>query len=73
MKRTMLAILVCGTCACCANPVSPDPMAEWAAKHAHEVCLTFGVAGRGILAPLNSDWQSLGGTVVPISYCDPRE
>ena len=53
----------------CSNPTAPDGMAEFAAKHAHEVCVL--VSGQPVLMDLATQWNTF--QVVPISQCDPRE
>ena len=53
----------------CSSPAGPDSMAQFAAKHAHEVCVL--VNDQPVLMDLATQWNTF--QVVPISQCDPRE
>lgn len=71
----------------CSGPCAPtqDPMAVFAAAHAHEACLVFpitfgtqlanGLNGHGVLVPIKdvAYYVSQGATVQLISYCNPAE
>lgn len=74
-KYGWIALLCAVTTGCAKNPMAPeDPMAVWAAAHAHEVCVLAELPGGihvGVLVPLAGlrwDYQ-----VMPISYCNPAE
>lgn len=80
MKRIAIAAALLATA--CASPTAPteDPVAAFAAKHAHEVCMlaTKAVGGQyvdyGVLVPIET-WVNMPTTarVMPISYCNPAE
>lgn len=80
MKRLMIAAALLATA--CASPTAPteDPMAVFAAKHAHEVCVvaTKLVDGHyvdyGVLVPIET-WTGMPLYVraMPVSYCNPAE
>lgn len=76
MRAIAAAALLIACTGCAVSPVAPDPMAVWADKHAHDVCLYFTDLG-GILMPLDSDWWSQvsrgRAQVMPISFCNPAE
>lgn len=82
MRKYLGIALLCALSAGCGKgPLAPtDPMAEFAAAHAHEVCVltTRYVNGEyvdyGLLVPIE-EWAKYPSTVrvMPMSYCNPGE
>lgn len=79
MKRIMIAAML--ATGCTRMPTAPsDPMAEWAAAHAHEVCILatwydndgHAYISQGVLIPIEKYEPNLM-RLMPISYCNPAE